>query len=209
MATIRYNIEMDASGNATVVQDIIQIDKNDQIVFWTTGENVPPGQVISIQYAKSPFKAATSAPQSGQDFAVTPLNTTRYPIEKSNHKDGVLADVNEMGIHFGVRRTFPFQCGVSEWDPKTNKAVKGTFQSWSSNASAGNAASHTAAATAHTAAAAAYTRSGANSSSSEAAAYTAAAAAHTAAAAAHTAAAAGSTQSGAAGSTPTGGDDGL
>jgi hypothetical protein len=207
MATIRYNIEIGPDGTPSVQQDVIQIDSTDKVVFWTTASNVPSGKAITIEFPRSPFRPDADAPQSGELFAVRPLDTTRHPVDKANETDGVRENVPS----FGIRKTFQFNCGLADVDPKTSRAIAGTFESWNQMPNNGvAAASHTAAATAHTAAAVALTPAGADPASGSSAAWTAAAAAHTAAAAAHKAAAAATATaiSAAAGSLPSGGSDG-
>jgi hypothetical protein len=105
MALIEYRINVDANGNATVIQDVREIDPGDQIRFVATS----PGTVIQFD-GDSPFAALAA----GVSFPVPMANAgppAAIPVTKTNKNAAVpkrfVPELQEMRrtFHFLVRRS--------------------------------------------------------------------------------------------------------
>src|SRR5437868_15359130 len=109
MAVIEYRITVDTDGNATVEQDVRQIDEGDTLIFTTDNQNVSsPDKKIAIKHiGTSPF--LSRGPLANQVFIVEAglgaAVEKGFRVEQSNAAHG-----SERDTPFGPRKTFHFEC---------------------------------------------------------------------------------------------------
>lgn len=130
MAVIGYHIFTDAAGNATVTQDVFEIEPGDKIFFTHEGR-VDAGLVAAIKYGNSSPFTTNSDPTPNKVVEVQARNTPRaarkkFVVDKKNAIDGIaIIPTGCPGTTFGVRKTFPFACGQA-----AGNNLQTTFVPW-------------------------------------------------------------------------------
>src|SRR5207244_2909806 len=97
MALIEYRINVDANGNAKVIQDVVEIGANDQIRFVSDYDGT------YIQFDRASPNPAALPPDT--PLQVAALGTTQVTNPNANADLRFVPDFGEQ------RRTFHFQCG--------------------------------------------------------------------------------------------------
>ena len=126
MAVIVYNIEV-RRGTATVTQDVQRIDKDDTIIYTTSGNNVTAGRKMAIQFVT--HGSPHAKPAQGEVFPLNPLPALNpVPVAKSNRGIAETRAVAGCGQTFLNRKSFQFACGEADPDGKN-------FHTWSGGGS--------------------------------------------------------------------------
>jgi hypothetical protein len=138
MAVIEYRITVDANNEASVVQDVLRIDKDDIIIFSTEKDspNITPGKRAAIRYNQaSPFVGAedpaadevfiiqSEFPKTEVGVDINHLPTSEMHIVQISNAVGGIKRVTPVG----TRTTFHFDCGEADPDPQKTQT---TFKKW-------------------------------------------------------------------------------